>query len=64
MLLYEFYYYTQDDKNKSNAPFRILLLWLFMNIMSNILISYSSMLHSQLDAGSEEDRAIKKDRKY
>ena len=46
MLLYEFYSYIQLEENSENRQLRIILYWLFMNITSNILITYSSMMHS------------------
>jgi len=42
ILLAKLYYFSRNEENLFNKNFKIVTAWLFISLMSTILISYSS----------------------
>jgi len=42
ILLYDLYYFSIEEENKNEKSFKIVTAWLFLSLMSTIIISYSS----------------------
>ena len=51
ILLVKLYYFAVEPGNELTGTFKIVTAWLFISIMSTVLISYSSQLNIYLDRG-------------